>query len=141
MPEGGSTDAIAAGAEHVLADVFRSLSDWFGAAGCEALFARAIVLSSRSHPVLMGVRNRLHDVPQLDRFAENAREYGSQATAEAATTVLASIITTLAGLIGEDITMRLLEEVPHRTLGTAPVIASGIAPDPAAPVSQGEAAS
>jgi hypothetical protein len=50
--------------------------------------------------------------PYLDHLAEIAREYGGQAMAEAATTVLASVITMLNGLIGEDLAMSILEVVP-----------------------------
>lgn len=113
IPEHGTPDAIAAGAEHVLAQLFHSLSTWVGATGCNALFARALVLSAPHHPVLKGVRYRLHNGKrQFECLAENAREYGSHATAEAVTTVLASIITMLSGLIGEDIAMSILEEGP-----------------------------
>lgn len=125
IPEHGTPDAAAAaaGAEYVLAHVFRSLSQWVGTAGCHALFARAITLSARDRPVLTGVRY-LQAAPHMDHFADNARMYGSQAIAEATTAVLASIITMLAGFIGEDIAMSLLEEVPPRTAASDPETAS-----------------
>lgn len=110
IPEHSSPEVVAAGAEQVFAQLFRNLSQWVGTAGCQALFARALVVSAPSRPVLTGVLYRPQTVPHLDRLADNAREFGSQATAEGAATVLASIITTLAGLIGEDIAMTLLEE-------------------------------
>ena len=126
MPEHDSPDAAAAGAEHALAQLFRNLSQWIGAVGCNALFARALMLSTPHHPVLRGVRFQMHDgTPQLERLAENAREFGSQVTAEGVTAVLASIITMLSGLIGEDITMSILEEVPSRTPETSPATISG----------------
>jgi hypothetical protein len=111
--------------------LFRNLSQWIGVTGCHTLFARAITLSAPHHPVLTDVRHQLEVVPHLKHLGENAREYGSQATADAVTTVLATIITMLTGLIGEDIAMSLLDEVPTRTpeiaLAPAPEIASDTA--------------
>lgn len=126
MPERGTPDAVATGAERAFAHLFRSLSQWVGTVGCNALFARALALSTPQHPVLRGVRFQLqNEVPQLECLAENAREYGSQATTEGATTVLASIITMLGGLIGEDITMRILEESPRASeTPSAPSVAA-----------------
>lgn len=110
IPEQCSPDAVAADMDQVFAHLFHTLSQWVGTAGCQALFARALVLSAPNRPVLTGVLYRPHTVPHLDRLADNAREFGAEATAEAATTVLTSIITMLSGLIGEDLAMTLLEE-------------------------------
>jgi hypothetical protein len=128
IPEHGTPDATAAGAEYVLGHIFRNLSQWIGTAGCHALFASAIARSAPHHPVLTGVRYQQLSAPHLDRLTENAREYGSQATAEGAMAMLAMIITMLTGLIGEDIAMSLLEEVPTRTPEITPATASDTAP-------------
>jgi hypothetical protein len=109
-PDTATSSATAARVEDVLAQAFRNLSEWVGSAGCHALFARAITLSAPEHPVLKGVSQQLHPSPHLDHFAENAGEHGSEATREAATAVLASIIATLSDLIGEDIVLSLLED-------------------------------
>lgn len=126
---------MAAGAEHVFSHLFGNLAQWVGTAGCGALFSRAIALAVPQHPVLRGVRFR-QAAPHLDCLADNAREYGNEATVEAATAALISIITMLNGLIGEDIAMSLLEELPLNTpeitplttLGTAPRLAADAAP-------------
>jgi hypothetical protein len=141
MPEHGTPDATAAGAEYVFAHLFRNLSQWIGTAGCHALFTRAIVLSVPRHPVLTGVRHHQQGAPHLDRLTENAREYGSQATAEGAIAMLATIITMLTGLIGEDIAMSLLEEVPTRTSEITTATASDNAPGLTPRTDQGEVAS
>ncbi len=114
LPPRPTPEAAATGAEQVFADLFRNLSQWVGAAGCLALFNRALVLSTARHVVFQGVRYRPQgEMPHLERFAENARECGGEATVEGVTAVLTSIITMLSGLIGdEDITMSLLEDKP-----------------------------
>lgn len=134
----GTSDAAALGAEHVLVELFSTLSRWVGAAGCDALFTRAFVLAAPHHSVLRDVRYKVDNgTPRLERFGDNAREYGSQATTEGATTVLASIVTMLSGLIGEDIAMSLLEEVPPGAAAVASDAAWGLL----AHTSYGDAAS
>ncbi|MEO6865794.1 MAG: hypothetical protein ABI229_10110 [Gemmatimonadaceae bacterium] len=128
-PEQGIPDTASTAVEHVFAQLFSSLSQWVGIVGCNALFARALALSAPHHPVLRGVCFQLHDgTPQLECLAENAREYGSQATTEAATTVLASVITMLSGLIGEDLAMSILEVVPPGTSKNPQAATAGTSP-------------
>lgn len=136
IPEHGAPDAVAAGAEHVFSHLFCNLAQWVGTAGCGALFRRAVALAVPQHPVLRGVRFR-QAAPHLDGLADNAREYGSQATVEAATAALISIITMLNGLIGEDIAMSLMKELPLGTLEITPVTTPGTVPA----LRRGEAAS
>lgn len=124
----------------MFAHLFRNLSQWVGTAGCGALFSRAIALAAPQHPVLTGVRHR-QVAPHLYLLADNAREYGTQATADAATTVLSSIVTILNGLIGEDITMSLLEDVPLRTHDTAPATDSETSPSLATRTDHGDVTS
>ena len=114
----GNSDEAAAHVEHVLAQVCRSLSEWVGSAGCHALFDRAITLAAVENPALLGVRHRERPSPHFDRIAENAREHGAEATVEAATTVLISVIATLSGLIGEDIALSLLDGMGDNVVAT-----------------------
>lgn len=109
--EHGTSDEVAAQVEHVLARVDRALSEWVGQAGSHALFGRAITLATPEHPVLVGVLHRQRTSPHLAQLAENARAQGAEATIAAATTVLASVIATLSGLIGEDVALSLLDNV------------------------------
>ena len=138
IPKHGTPDAAAAGTEQVFADLFGSLSQWVGIVGCRALFNRALVLSAPLNPVLTGVRYRPEAAPHLDRLAENADQYGTEATAEGATVVLTSIIVMLAGLIGEDVAMSLLRDAlpretdPATAFGTTSGTTSGTA-HPTAP--------
>lgn len=118
---GDDADAVAAGAERVFTQVFRNLAQWVGTAGCHALVTRSLVRTAPQFPVLTGVRHMQSD-PHLERLAANAHEYGSEATVDGVTALLASIITTLNGLIGEDIAMSILEEQP----ATAPAITLAI---------------
>ncbi|MEO6778692.1 MAG: hypothetical protein ABI194_04495 [Gemmatimonadaceae bacterium] len=127
IPKHGTPEVAAAGAEHVFADLFGNLSEWVGVAGCRALFNRALVLSAPLNPVLTGVRYRSEAEPHLDHLAENAAQYGTEATAEAATVVLAAIVAMLAGLVGEDVAMSLLSETLLRARAPDPTTASGAA--------------
>jgi hypothetical protein len=126
MPPHPTSETAVAGAEQVFADLFQRLSRWIGAAGCQALFNRALVVTSARHAVFQGVRYRPQgEAPHLDRLAANARVCGVEATADGITTVLVSIITILSGLIGDEvIAMSLLEGQPSgpydRASGPAP---------------------
>lgn len=130
VPSPPTPESAISGAERVFAHLFRNLSQWVGAAGCQALFSRALLLSVDDHAVWEGVRYRAQGgTPHFDRLAENARTLGVAATVEGVTVVLTSIITMLTGLIGdEDIAMSLLEDRrpgPDRsTLGNTPLATS-----------------
>jgi hypothetical protein len=115
-------DAVAAGAERVFAQVFRNLAQWVGTAGCHALVTRSLVLTAPQFPILTGVRH-MQSAPHLERLAENAREYGGKATIDGVTALLASIITTLNGLIGEDVAMSILDAQSSPAPAIAPAVA------------------
>lgn len=102
------------GAEGLFARLFNNLSQWVGNAGCEALFSRAFLVCEVNHPVCAGVRFQLRDAaPHLELLPENARLRGGDATVEGMTEVVASILTMLTGLIGDErIAMELLEDGP-----------------------------
>lgn len=124
IPAGSTPETAATGAEALFALLFHNLSQWVGSAGCEALFSRAFVLSAATHPVCVGVRFRTKGgTPQLDRLSENARDCGGAATVEGVTEVVTSIVTMLAGLIGdESIALGLLEDGPTAPNRAAPRI-------------------
>lgn len=129
ISERTTSDAVAAGVDDLFAQLYISLSQWVGSAGCRALFARAIILCAPDHPVLRGVRLG-HSAPYLPNLGDNARDYGGDATADASEAVLASIITMLNGLIGEDIATNLLEEAVTSAPGSSAETASNTAYDP-----------
>ena len=109
-PLQGSPADVAVAGEQVLNQIFKSLSRWIGSAGCDALFGRAITVSAPDHPVLTDVRHQLQKAPHLLRLSENASKYGEDATRDAITAIVTSIVAMLAGLIGEDLATSLLEE-------------------------------
>jgi len=121
--EGDSPDAVAVGAERVFAQVFRNLAQWVGTAGCHALVTHSLALIAPRFPILTGVRH-MQAEPHLERLAENAHEYGGKAAIDGAAALLASIITTLNGLIGEDIAMSILEERPSPAGVMSPAVAA-----------------
>jgi hypothetical protein len=111
----GNPDAVAASAEDLFARLCAGLSEWIGSAGCRALFARAVILTVPTHPVLSGVTLG-HFAPYLPVLTENASAYGADATVDAAEAVLVSILTMLHGLIGDDIATGLVEEAASAPL-------------------------
>ena len=108
MPRAGTPEATAAGAERVFAQLIDNLSNWVGVAGCDALFTRALVLSTPNHPVLGHVQLGKF-APYLASLPNGAREYGASATESAVTDVLALVVTMLGDLIGPDMAMTLLD--------------------------------
>lgn len=120
---GDDADTVAASAERVFTQVLRNLAQWVGTAGCHALVTRSLLLTAPRFPVLAGVQHMQTD-PHLERLAENAHEYGDKATIDGVTALLASIITTLNGLIGEDIAMSILEEQPPAAIAPAVPVTS-----------------
>lgn len=112
LPARASPDEAVAAAEILFARLSHNLSLWVGNAGCQALFSRAFVLCATTNPVCAGVRFQIRDrTSHLDRLAENARLCGGEATVEGVTEVVASIVTMLTGLIGDEkIAMGLLED-------------------------------
>lgn len=129
LPAQPTPEAAAAGAEEVIAHLYRNLSQWVGSAGCQALFSRALVLCTVAHPVCEGVRYRPQGpFPHLERLAANAQSCGGDATVAGITAVVSSIVSMLTGLIGdEDIVKSLLENGPHSHQSGAPPVA----PNPA----------
>jgi len=122
MRAGDDPDAVAAGAERVFTQVFRNLAQWVGTAG-HALVTRSLVLTAPRFPILTGVRH-MQAEPHLEHLAENAHEYGGKAAIDGVTALLASIITTLNGLIGEDIAMSILGEQPSPEPAIAPAVSA-----------------
>jgi hypothetical protein len=111
---GGSDDAADAGAAVALdacERVCRELSRWVGTNGCSALLARAIADARVGHPVLEEIRIADRSEPGLEGVPEGVRKHGAAATAEGLEMLLVTLLELLGRLIGDDMVMRLVEQV------------------------------
>jgi hypothetical protein len=109
-PAEGAPDAVVAATERVCGRVSANLSRWFGIDGTNALFARALVRAQADHPALANVRYAHRSAVCLERLAESARIHGADAAADGVAAILAALIQLLGRLIGQDITLRLIEQ-------------------------------
>lgn len=89
-----------------------ALCDAMGEAGCAALLARALVRLEEAHPALTSLRARQTQSGQLarlDGIAAAVESHGIEAVTAAVEALLAVVIDTLIRLIGEQMTIRLIE--------------------------------
>lgn len=103
-----STDAAAA-AHAALERAYRSLSRWVGPAGARALFARALIETSPTHPAVAALE--LGDAPEmgLGGLAASVGAHGTDATAAGLEATLTAALRLLGRLIGDDVATRLLD--------------------------------
>lgn len=98
-------------AEDVVGALASTLSRWFGVHGYHALITRALADVRLTHPAIATIRVRSPAEPALVGLADAGAVHGIDATLEAVTTVLATIVDLLVRLIGEDLAMNLVEQV------------------------------
>ena len=103
-------DGAAVSARLACERICRDLSRWLGAAGCDALFARALADSRAVHPLLDRIRIGARSESGLEGVEEAVRADGAAAVAAALEAVLVAMIELLGRLIGSDMALRLLEQ-------------------------------
>lgn len=111
---GGPDDAADAGAAAALDAselAYRELCRWVGTNGCLALLARALADARAGHPVLEEIRIANRSEPGLEGVPECVRKHGAAATAEGLEMLLVTLLELLGRLIGDDMVMRLVEQV------------------------------
>ena len=85
------------------------LARWLGPVGTEALFARALAQAQAEHPSLRSLHVTLGSDPGLDGLPEGIHTHGSDPVAAGLEAALANLFEILGRLIGEDMTMRLVD--------------------------------
>lgn len=90
------------------ARVGRDLTQWVGASGCHALFARALAEVRVEHPALARVRVRANPAAGLDHVDDAVRDAGADATAAALVALLVTLLALLGRLVGDDMVEQLL---------------------------------
>ena len=111
---GRTDDAADAGATAALdacERVNRELCRWVGTNGCSALLARALTDARAGHPVLEEIRIADRSGPALEGVPECVRKHGAAATAAGLEMLLVTLLALLGRLIGDDMVMRLVEQV------------------------------
>ncbi len=100
----------------VTMQLHETLAKLVGASGFDVLLVRSLTLAKQSHPVLAGVGVGPGGAltGQSDDLTRDRH-----ASAQAAVAVVAYFIELLVVLIGEDLTMRLLHDLEHASIGTA----------------------
>ena len=89
--------------------VTAALRDTLGPDGCSALLSRALAQCERTHPVLAHMRGADGREIQLDGVSAGIERFGYDAAEAGVEAMLASLLGILGKLIGEDMTMRLLD--------------------------------
>lgn len=106
-----AADAAATAALDACERVCRELCRWVGTNGCLALLARALADARAGHPVLEEIRIANRSEPGLEGVPEVLRKHGAAATAEGLERLLETLLELLGRLIGDDMVMRLVEQV------------------------------
>ena len=111
--------ALVGAAERICVRIADVLSRWFGAYGSRALIARALTRAKADHPQLAAMNVAPAPGECLTGLAESARTHGARATAEGIVGLLAALAGAIGRLIGDDLTVNVLE---HGAAGPAPSV-------------------
>lgn len=106
--ESTAPEDVAAAADRMCAQLRAGLSRWIGAAGYNALLERAIGLARAKHPALSGLACLGEDGPAT---AAAIRGHGAPDVAAGQVMLVAGIVELLGRIIGEEIAMRLVEQI------------------------------
>ena len=110
QPQPGEAGDEARAAAAVCNHLYRGLSRWVGADGCNALFARALAEARAGHPALMQIQLRARSDPYVDGVAETIIAHGEAATGEGLEAMLVRLIALLDRLVGNEMAMKLIEQ-------------------------------
>lgn len=103
-------DAPDVAATAALERAYGDLTRWFGVAGCQALFTRALLRTRVDHPVLAEVRLGGRSEPGIAGMNDMVRAHGAPAAGAALESLLVALLDLLGRLIGTDMAARLLEQ-------------------------------
>lgn len=110
-------DALVQAAERVLRAMQVHLARWFGPDGVTAVLNRALARARVQHPVLSEVELTMDGQLTLHLRSSTAQSAGN--LHDALVALISAAVVLLERLIGEDLVMRLLEEMTPGTLRSA----------------------
>jgi hypothetical protein len=102
-------DAVVAGIQQLCTRVSDNLRQSVGDDGYNALLARVLRRTEPEHPVLTDIRRVADSGIYLDRVSAGVESHGVAAVQAAIESLLATLIDVLAGLIGADMVLNLLD--------------------------------
>ena len=108
----GTTETAALALQRSCTRVTDALCDAMGEAGSAALLARAFLRVEQAHPALKALRAHQRDsahMARLDGIAATVDSHGIEAVTAALEALLVAVIDTLIRLIGEEMTIRLVD--------------------------------
>jgi len=118
---GGSASSKADPVVRALSRAVAELSRWVGANGCRALLTRALANAAREHRALAGVQVTNHPAATLAGVKESIAAHGDDVVATSLTTTLEQLFELLGRVIGDDLTLKLAEQITTGdATGTAP---------------------
>ena len=86
-----------------------ALRDAMGDAGCAALLTRALARTEGAHPLLKDLRSRADEGIRVDGIPASAAAHGIDEVTAAIEALFAALVDILIRLIGDDMTIRLLD--------------------------------
>jgi hypothetical protein len=114
-------EEVAAAAERVSLQLRVGLRRWIGAEGYRTLLDRALGQVRTKHPVLDSLSFLVGDEPVT---AEAVRAHGPNEVAAGMVALVAALIELLGGIIGEEMAVRLVEQIgipsPRGVVSTEP---------------------
>lgn len=102
-------DAVATAIQRLCTRVSDNLRQSVGDDGYNALVARVLRRTEPDHPVLTDIRRVADSSIYLDRVSAGVESHGLAAVQAAIESLLATLIDVLAGLIGADMVLNLLD--------------------------------
>ena len=118
--DGDASEEVAAAADRMCAQLRVGLGRWIGAEGYRALLDRALGLARAEHPALGGLSCLGGD----GAIMAAVRAHGASEVAAGLVASVAALIELLGRIIGEEMAMRLVEQVgmpsPRGVVSTEP---------------------
>jgi hypothetical protein len=112
---------VAEAAERMCTQLRLELGRWIGAMGYRALLDRALGLARAEHPALGGLSCHGEEEPVV---AAAVRAHGAEEVASGMMAVVAGLIDLLGRLIGEDMALRLVDQVARERPGPTGVVST-----------------
>ena len=107
-------------AAHALQRAALELSRWVGADGCHALVKRAVSRAAQAHPILHDVQIDTNSAPIVIAVEDVVGAHNAAAVAAALNATLVEFFELLVRVVGEDLTMKLAEQVTAHATAVVP---------------------
>jgi Arc/MetJ family transcription regulator len=108
--EKATPEAFALATQSAYARVSDMLGRWVGTEGSRALMERAHFEVRSQHPVLIHMQNGSLPVPSTEIIVQSTSTHGINAATEGVVSMFDAVIQLLNRLIGEDLTVILMEQ-------------------------------